>query len=400
MVDALKNFAYSTVFLAPSPATSGPTLTVQPGDGAKFPTAPFDITLYAVGTQPLSNNAEIARCTAVGNATLSAALTSGTAYTSLTVTALLGAIAIGDPVYLVSGSNTQQFTASAAAAIGATTISVQSQAANFSYPIGTFVDPDMLIMNRAQYGTIAQLVAITWAVDNAVTANLLTQISAGGVAPATTVTGPDAFGAAAVIGVGTTYARADHDHGLPAAPADIPLATVTTAGDLIVGTGAGAVTRLGVGTSSQVLFGGTTPTWGAAPAGALSNASGEFAATSLPVNTVTNFGYTASLGIGTWLVIVMAGFDVPSGSLASSVTLEFTLSGGTATYSTSLAGYAEDSFPSGTGTGVPRQLTVAQILTVTAAGTVGASAVWNTSGTVAGRVGYYGITGYTAIKIA
>ena len=79
MVDALKNFAYSTVFLAPSPALSGPTLTVQPGDGAKFPTAPFDVTLYAVGTQPLSHNAEIARCTAVGNATLTTALTSGTA---------------------------------------------------------------------------------------------------------------------------------------------------------------------------------------------------------------------------------------------------------------------------------------------------------------------------------
>ena len=38
-------------------------------------------------------------------------------------------------------------------------------------------------------------------------------------APATTVTGPDAFGASAVVGTGTTYARADHDHGLPAAPA-------------------------------------------------------------------------------------------------------------------------------------------------------------------------------------
>ena len=38
-------------------------------------------------------------------------------------------------------------------------------------------------------------------------------------APAATVTGPDAYGAAAVVGVGTTFARADHDHGLPAAPA-------------------------------------------------------------------------------------------------------------------------------------------------------------------------------------
>ena len=37
--------------------------------------------------------------------------------------------------------------------------------------------------------------------------------------PATTVTGPDAYGASAVVGTATTYARADHNHGLPAAPA-------------------------------------------------------------------------------------------------------------------------------------------------------------------------------------
>jgi hypothetical protein len=36
--------------------------------------------------------------------------------------------------------------------------------------------------------------------------------------PAMTVTGPDSFGASAVVGTGTTYARADHNHGLPAAP--------------------------------------------------------------------------------------------------------------------------------------------------------------------------------------
>ena len=37
-------------------------------------------------------------------------------------------------------------------------------------------------------------------------------------AAATTVTGPDAFGAVSAVGVGTEYARNDHNHGLPAAP--------------------------------------------------------------------------------------------------------------------------------------------------------------------------------------
>jgi hypothetical protein len=43
------------------------------------------------------------------------------------------------------------------------------------------------------------------------------QISGAGASPAATVTGPDALGASAVVGSGTTYARADHNHGLPAA---------------------------------------------------------------------------------------------------------------------------------------------------------------------------------------
>ena len=48
----------------------------------------------------------------------------------------------------------------------------------------------------------------------------------GGPAPATTVTGPDAYGASAVVGTGTTYARDDHNHGLPAAPS--PSLTTTS----------------------------------------------------------------------------------------------------------------------------------------------------------------------------
>lgn len=48
---------------------------------------------------------------------------------------------------------------------------------------------------------------------------LSTIYSANVPAPASTVTGPDAYGAPAVVGTGTTYARDDHDHGLPAAPA-------------------------------------------------------------------------------------------------------------------------------------------------------------------------------------
>ena len=54
-----------------------------------------------------------------------------------------------------------------------------------------------------------------------------TTSSGASIPPATTVTGPDAFGAPAAVGTGTHYARNDHDHGLPGNPAPDPATTVT-----------------------------------------------------------------------------------------------------------------------------------------------------------------------------
>lgn len=73
-----------------------------------------------------------------GGATLNAALTNGTAYTSLTTTALPAGLSSGQSITLttISGSNSQVVTLSANASAGATTISVTSFTANFSYPIG------------------------------------------------------------------------------------------------------------------------------------------------------------------------------------------------------------------------------------------------------------------------
>jgi hypothetical protein len=61
--DNHKNFAYSIVATAPSPATSGTSVTVQTGDGSLFPAAPFNVTIWPAGQQPSATNAEIARCT-------------------------------------------------------------------------------------------------------------------------------------------------------------------------------------------------------------------------------------------------------------------------------------------------------------------------------------------------
>lgn len=63
MADHHKNFAYSTVLVAPVTALAGTTMTIQPGDGSKFPDCPFNATVWPTGVQPISTNAEIVRVT-------------------------------------------------------------------------------------------------------------------------------------------------------------------------------------------------------------------------------------------------------------------------------------------------------------------------------------------------
>lgn len=65
MADVLKNFAYSTVATAPSPAGSGLSLIVAAGDGAKLPAVPFNATVWPSGAQPLTTNATLIRVTDV-----------------------------------------------------------------------------------------------------------------------------------------------------------------------------------------------------------------------------------------------------------------------------------------------------------------------------------------------
>jgi hypothetical protein len=57
------NFGYSTVATAPSTATAGTSLVVQSGDGAKFPTPPFNAVIWPAGQQPTTSNSEIVRVT-------------------------------------------------------------------------------------------------------------------------------------------------------------------------------------------------------------------------------------------------------------------------------------------------------------------------------------------------
>ncbi len=69
-MDSHKNFAASLVATAPSPASSGTSLVVTTSDGAKFPTPPFNATVWPAGVQPTTANAEIVRVTNITSDTL------------------------------------------------------------------------------------------------------------------------------------------------------------------------------------------------------------------------------------------------------------------------------------------------------------------------------------------
>lgn len=86
----------------------------------------------------------------------------------------------------------------------------------------------MTFSARGAYGTTAQSVAAGWIVDNAVTANFIGQIVSAIPAASSTTTGPDTFAAASSPGSATTFARGDHDHGLPADPTTAFASAVAT----------------------------------------------------------------------------------------------------------------------------------------------------------------------------
>lgn len=62
--DPHANLAISVVSTAPSPPTSGTSLTVNTGHGVRFPAVPFNATVWPVAVAPNPANAEIIRVTA------------------------------------------------------------------------------------------------------------------------------------------------------------------------------------------------------------------------------------------------------------------------------------------------------------------------------------------------
>lgn len=115
-------------------------------------TDPVDVPL---GPSTLAKKWRLEVNAAVSDGTVATALTTSGAITSIATTALTTALPSGTVVTLTSGSNTQQFTLSGAAAIGATSLTVTSQTPNFAYPIGTTITAALWIKVRGIKNLVA-----------------------------------------------------------------------------------------------------------------------------------------------------------------------------------------------------------------------------------------------------
>lgn len=69
-LDSFRNLAYSLIATAPSPAGSGTSLVVTAAQGSRFPSAPFNATIWPADSVPTPANAEIVTVTAVSTDTL------------------------------------------------------------------------------------------------------------------------------------------------------------------------------------------------------------------------------------------------------------------------------------------------------------------------------------------
>lgn len=116
----------------------------------------------------------------------------------------------------------------------------------------------------------------------------------------------------------------------------VPLSTVTTAGDLIVGTGAGAVARLGSGAANTVLTGqgvGVAPAYSPGGSFPLSPPlAGQLAGAPVALGGAATLMTTAVLAVGTWKVSFSVAIEGTSAVAPWWGALRIVLGSATATF--------------------------------------------------------------------
>lgn len=152
----LKDYATSTVLTIPSPATSGTSLVVQTGHGARFPAAPFMATLHPPSELPTLDNAEKVEVTAKSTDTFTILRAQG----DTTAKAIEAGWRISNSVFLADIPVVDSTTVNAA---GATMNADTTLAGN-----GYFLDEDAMTSNSDT--KVASQQSIKAYVDTAISA--------------------------------------------------------------------------------------------------------------------------------------------------------------------------------------------------------------------------------------
>lgn len=147
---------------------------------------------------------------------------------------------------------------------------------------------NVLYVNSTDYNTLTSTISSNFSTLNAGKVNLSTVTTAGDLIVGTGAGTVDRLakgsaGQALIMSGGSVV------WGTPTDTSKISLSTITTAGDLLIGTGVGTVSRLGIGTNGQVLTSdGTTASWVTPVTSYVSQTNGVVTTASISSGVVRN----------------------------------------------------------------------------------------------------------------
>lgn len=202
----IKDFATGIVVTAPSPATSGVTLTLQVGEGARMPAVPFFATAHPATEMPTLDNAEKVSVTDVTGDVLTIIRAQGdTTAKSIAAGWRLSNAIFADDIAIALADLTDDATHRLVTDTEKSTWNAKEDAGVAASAVSTHASQTTGVHGVGE-GTVAKT----------------SDIPLAGSTPST-----QAFGDTADGGSATTWSKNDHKHAMPAAPTSI-------SGDIIV----------------------------------------------------------------------------------------------------------------------------------------------------------------------
>lgn len=154
---------------------------------------------------------------------------------------------------------------------------------------------NVLYVNSTDYNTLTTTISSNFSTLNSGKINLSTVTTAGDLIVGTGAGTVDRLpkgsaGQALIMSSGSVV------WGTPTDPTKVSLSTITAVGDLFIGTAAGAVARLGIGTNGQILTSnGTTASWVTPVTNYVSQNNGTVTTASISLGVVRNTFVSTSL---------------------------------------------------------------------------------------------------------